>query len=108
VISTAPDVVWKVVLMDVNGVELTAALNMTSSRLAVVSLIRGTASVDRLAGESDSEDAFDDILWDDWDEVELGKTTPLVSRLSTSSSTDVAALLNKMTLAVIAPLELSA
>jgi hypothetical protein len=65
VISTAPDVVWKVVLMDVKGVELTAALNMTSSRLAVVSLIRGTASVDRLAGESDSEDAFDDILWDD-------------------------------------------
>jgi len=48
-----PEVVWKVVLMDAIGVELTEALYKTSSRV----LMDGTASMDRRAGVLDSEAA---------------------------------------------------
>jgi hypothetical protein len=48
-----PEVVWKVVLMEATGVELTEALNKTSSRV----LMDGTASVDRRAGAVDSDAA---------------------------------------------------
>ena len=75
-IEIEPDVVWKVVLMDATGVELTEALNKTSSRV----LMDGTASVDRRAGAVDSEAGSDVELASL--EVELGYITPLVSRFS--------------------------
>lgn len=49
-----PEVVWNVVLIAAIGVELTEALNRTSSRLAAVELGVGMASVDRRTGELDS------------------------------------------------------
>ena len=61
-----PEVVWKVVLMDARGVELTEALNKTSSRV----LMDGTASTDRRAGVLDSEAASE--VDEDSLEVELG------------------------------------
>jgi hypothetical protein len=74
-----PEVVWNVVLIEATGVELTEALNKTSSRV----LMEGTASVDRRAGVLDSE-AESEVEVDSL-EVELGYITPLVSRLSTIS-----------------------
>ena len=56
-----PEVVWKVVLIAAIGVELTEALNKTSSRLAAVELDEGMANVDRRAGALD---------WDAESEVE--------------------------------------
>jgi hypothetical protein len=93
-----------VVLIDVSGVELTAALNMTSSSDAAEVLTDGTEKVDRLAGELDSLDPADVELKEESEYVELGKTTPLVSRFSTSLSIEVLALLNKITLAEMEPL----
>jgi len=74
-----PEVVWKVVLIDAIGVELTEALSKTSSRV----LMDGTASVDRRAGVLDAEAASEVELASS--EVELGYVTPLVSRFSTIS-----------------------
>lgn len=91
-------------LIDVNGVELTAALNMTCSSDAAEVLTDGTEKVDRLAGELDSLDPADVELEEESEYVELGKMTPLVSKFSTSLSTEVLALLNRITLAEMEPL----
>lgn len=66
VTDTEPEVVWKVVLIDATGVELTEALNRTSSR----ELMDGTASVDRRVYALDSEGGSE--VEEDLDEVELG------------------------------------
>lgn len=115
-----PDVVVNVVFIDVRGVALTAALKTASSRLMLVAFEAGTDmrdflamdSVDLAAAEAEAEaadaqppgavDVSDDHSAED--EVELGNTTPLVSRLSTISSTDVETSLVKMTSAEMEPL----
>lgn len=93
--------------MDVNGVELTAALNMTSSSDAAELLTEGMANVDRLAGEVDSSERADEVLAEAEDQAELCEPTPPVSMLPTSSSIEVPALLNKITSAEMEPLLVS-
>ena len=93
--DTEPEVVWKVVLIAAIGVELTALFEK-SSRLAVA-LAEGIAKVDRLAAPLDSEADSDVEVASPSSDEELGKTTPLVSRLSIISSSLVSASLCRNT-----------
>ena len=101
--DTEPEVVWKVVLIAAIGVEFTALL-LKSSRLAVA-LAEGIANVDRLAAPLASLEGDSDVdVASPSSDEELGKTTPLVSRLSIISSSLESASLCRNTWAVMEPL----